>query len=1006
MDEIVDNILKASRSSRSPILFLGGRGLSKLPEQVFEMDWIRELRLDDNQLTTIPDIKFANKIQRLSLSQNKISNLKGIDKYSNLISFNGNSNQITDIKGVEECNHLEELSLSKNQITQFDSIQNLTKLFDLRIASNNLKSIEGIQNLSELKTLMAQGNQLDSGLDFVASLLNLEAIFLGGTPFEIQLDTFSNNKKLALLSIKNAGLKNIDFLENLKNISSLDLSNNLIKDISVLENMTNLLFVIFNNNLVEDITPLSFLTLKNAQFLNNKIRHFSRKFLSNTNLEVSFAMSEGRTRSSFGTIELDYNGPMEELSRLELGKQALLDYWEELDKARSSFNEAKMIILGEPDSGKTSLMRYIRGDTFEDKKSVTKGISIEKWLIDDYLVGCYQINIWDFGGQEMQQGMHQYFITEDALYIILLDAVSDQQPEKYINYLNNHAPNSPFIIVINKVEEDKTGHQGHRIKNNLLYDNYSDRLKGIFRISLKEAANGNVNHRVLMDELVSIITESFLQLPSIQSPQPASYLAVKKRIEQKYNQGVSYISYETFVLLCTENGIKQESAISLLSWLNKIGTLQYKDSHNTKAIQVLNPEWLSEGIYGIMNHTITETLKGVISVADLPKILYNDGTSRFTYNESQYDYLIAMMQHYKVAYYHKTEQKLFIPTVFDTDLISSIKRSEYKQNAIHFFYKYDYEVPSFIMHQFIVSHFNERMQQNSYWKQGIIIKDIRYPSKPCIALVEQNDRQIDIWVSGEYYPQFYLEIIRETFRKIHLETKEPQQGFFEIEQGVEVAYETIIGLKLRGKKEYSTAEKDYNIDEDILKVFETESAIAKLERKEGNKIFIIFLASSSELKEDRRDFEIFINRENTNLIYENVFLKLEVWEDFLDCMDKDGLQARYNRAIKNCDIFVSLFFKKVGKFTEQEFEVAFGKFTETSKPKIYTYFKNADVKTGAWKKEDFYSLDSFETKLAALGHHKTGYENIQDLKYQFKMQLDKLIPIMSQSKITMDRNQF
>ncbi|HRC33115.1 MAG TPA: hypothetical protein PK736_06700, partial [Bacteroidia bacterium] len=156
----------------------------------------------------------------------------------------------------------------------------------------------------------------------------------------------------------------------------------------------------------------------------------------------------------------------------------------------------------------------------------------------------------------------------------------------------------------------------------------------------------------------------------------------------------------------------------------------------------------------------------------------------------------------------------------------------------------------------------------------------------------------------------------------------------------------------------------------------------------------------------RRDFEIFINRENTNLIYENVFLKLEVWEDFLDCMDKDGLQARYNRAIKNCDIFVSLFFKKVGKFTEQEFEVAFGKFTETSKPKIYTYFKNADVKTGAWKKEDFYSLDSFETKLAALGHHKTGYENIQDLKYQFKMQLDKLIPIMSQSKITMDRNQF
>ena len=68
----------------------------------------------------------------------------------------------------------------------------------------------------------------------------------------------------------------------------------------------------------------------------------------------------------------------------------------------------------------------------------------------------------------------------------------------------------------------------------------------------------------------------------------------------------------------------------------------------------------------------------------------------------------------------------------------------------------------------------------------------------------------------------------------------------------------------------------------------------------------IFLASSSELKDDRQQFEIFINRKNKEWVDRGVFLELVIWEDFLDAMSQTRLQDEYNKAIKQmrsvCDV--------------------------------------------------------------------------------------------------------
>jgi hypothetical protein len=163
--------------------------------------------------------------------------------------------------------------------------------------------------------------------------------------------------------------------------------------------------------------------------------------------------------------------------------------------------------------------------------------------------------------------------------------------------------------------------------------------------------------------------------------------------------------------------------------------------------------------------------------------------------------------------------------------------------------------------------------------------------------------------------------------------------------------------------------------------------------KETTQTVKIFLASSLELKGDRDKFEQLIYRETKNkYIKQGIFLELVMWEDFIDAMSQTRLQDEYNKVIAECDIFVMLFFSKVGKYTEEEFETAFKTFKENNKPQIYTYFKNVPNNFGEIKQEQIMSLFNFKNKLNNLGHFVTEYSDINDLKYQFSDQLNKILP--------------
>ena len=145
----------------------------------------------------------------------------------------------------------------------------------------------------------------------------------------------------------------------------------------------------------------------------------------------------------------------------------------------------------------------------------------------------------------------------------------------------------------------------------------------------------------------------------------------------------------------------------------------------------------------------------------------------------------------------------------------------------------------------------------------------------------------------------------------------------------------------------------------------------------------IFLASSNELKAEREKFEIEVYRKCKAWFDQGIFLHLDIWEDLSARMSDNRSQDEYNKNIEGGDLFVLLAYSKVGMYTAEEFDRAFGAFKNTQKPFIFTYFKQISGEIQP-------SLQKFKDKLLALGHFYAHYTDFNHLWKQFNIELDRL----------------
>lgn len=274
------------------------------------------------------------------------------------------------------------LDLSENELLSVPEwLANLTSLVELNLSDNQLTSLpESLGNLTTLTHLDLGHNQLASVPE---SLANLTAL--------TTLDLSVND----LVSMPGS-------LGNLTALTSLDLGRNQL--VSVPESLANL-------------SALSSLRLSD-----NKL----------TGLPALLAnlLVEGLL------LRLDGNPLADPLPRLVArGAAELATYLRSLHDAEPQY-EAKLLVVGEGNVGKTSLIAALRPAPFVEGRETTHGIEITPLTIRDPLAGRdMTVRGWDFGGQEVYRITHQFFFTRRAVYVVAWNARQGQEQDEVEGWL-------------------------------------------------------------------------------------------------------------------------------------------------------------------------------------------------------------------------------------------------------------------------------------------------------------------------------------------------------------------------------------------------------------------------------------------------------------------------------------------------------------------------------------------------------------------------------------------
>jgi len=152
----------------------------------------------------------------------------------------------------------------------------------------------------------------------------------------------------------------------------------------------------------------------------------------------------------------------------------------------------------------------------------------------------------------------------------------------------------------------------------------------------------------------------------------------------------------------------------------------------------------------------------------------------------------------------------------------------------------------------------------------------------------------------------------------------------------------------------------------------------------------IFLAASEELAADRKIFEQDIFRRDLIWCERGYRLQPTLWESFDDSMSATRKQDDYNAEIAKADIFVVLVHTKLGKYTREEFQVAWDHFNDSGKPLIYTYFKGLPEPGEPDPNTQYASVREFLAQLASMGHWPNKYDEPTQMLHHFATQIERL----------------
>ncbi len=641
-----------------------------------------------------------------------------------------------------------------------------------QLASIFGKSFEQQENITEVRRYYSNNTFcLDGNGDIVAifsSENDYEHIHLPAHLSKLQYLNLSDNSQLKKLTFESAmpALEHLDVsdskLEELKlpegfrQLRWVDVSRNQLQIFELEGAMPSLNFLDIGGNQIETLSLPSCPTLEEVYALENRISSFRissdcqmlTKIHLKDNLLETLPDNLGDLQA-LKTLYLHGNSlsslPPEIIADGEYGNsaKAVLTYLRELLKDDIVNQRAKLIIVGNGRVGKTSLRHRLAGDDFNENEPYTHGIEFEK-LNKDHFPEIHtddlQLQVWDFGGQEIFYATHQFFLTEEAVYIL---AWTNEDNVK--GYREEEKDSLPFDEKWRECEYWLENIRLHGKESPILMvQTHSDIRKNLQPIDAKwiegygvTTLNFSSKKKHGLDELRDIITDHLKEDISFLGQKfPRSYENIMASIEvrKKHEQ---HISLEQFNALCESVGI-QEGKEFVLDYLRKVGLVIYFDKPKLKDIIYIDPNWLTEQVYKLINNKL-RAQNGEIDQAYLQEVLLGG-----TYTPTLRAQFVELLKAFELIFQPKGEDFLVAPQYLPKELSRNAQRlhnSQLKQLSLAFVFRFPKFLPDNVIIN-LISRYGPYSDQ-VFWQHGISFTNVE--GENCIIHYEEANKQLLVY---------------------------------------------------------------------------------------------------------------------------------------------------------------------------------------------------------------------------------------------------------------------
>lgn len=724
----VMNELRRVRSLALHRLNLEASRLAEIPEEVYELKHIRRVDLSHNHLRVIPERLW------------ELPNLYSINLIGNPIeSLPNRPGLIIDLPTYNRCRHqidAKNVSLFIDLSTWLeDALLCVSAPFsDLRILTIGQWKIrdepqpptpainliiDTLPAFCAIEKLTLRGMRLDNVPKAIYQLPLLKQLSLDTCDLKDLPDWIGEMNLEHLSAIRNGLSRLPDSFSNLKQLTYLKLGENSFTKLpSCVFELVSLQSLDVSNCFIKEI-PNDILRLSQLNRLS-----CSRNPLVSPPAEVAYK-----------------------------GAHAIRDYWRQREATGVDYLcEAKLIILGEAGAGKTSLARKIEDPNYKLRKDEesTEGIDVIHYEFptvirtrenekEKALQRQFQVNIWDFGGQEIYHATHQFFLTRRSVYVLVCDDRKEDTDFSYwLQVVEMLSDGSPLLIVQNE-KQDRT----RDINLSSLRARFGN-LRGAIATNL-ETGRG-------LNDVIQAIRKELENLPHVGVGLPATWKRVRTALEQDQRD---YIGLEEYLTICQQHGFtRREDKLQLSGYLHDLGIcLHFQDDPLLKNTVVLKPAWGTDAVYRVLDDKEVGSEHGQFTRKQLERI----------WSEPKYqgmpDELLQLMMKFQLCYALESKQTYIAP-----QLLSFEQPSYPWSSAGGLVVRYEYGfLPKGIITRFIVAMHHLIAGENLVWKTGVVLE--RDGSRAEV-IEEYSQRRIRVRVS-EPAPQLLLAIIDEQLERLH-----------------------------------------------------------------------------------------------------------------------------------------------------------------------------------------------------------------------------------------------